>query len=44
MMRTSVRAKGAEKCFLADLGGCSGPVMGSICEGHSWKLFQIALR
>jgi len=44
MMRTSVRVKESEECLLAGLEECSGPVMDSICEGHSRKLFQIAWR
>jgi hypothetical protein len=44
MMRTSARVEEAEKCFMAGLEECSGLVMDSICEGHLWKLFQIAWR
>jgi hypothetical protein len=44
MMRTSVGVEEAERCFMAGLEECSGPVMDSICEGHLRKLFQIAWR
>ena len=43
-MRAPVRAEGSVGCFLEGVDACSGRVMDSICEGHSWKLFQIAWR
>ena len=43
-MRTSLDIEAGERCFLADLDRCSGPVRESICERHSWALFQMAWR
>ena len=44
MTMAAPRLEETQGCFLALLGGCSGDVKSSVCEGHSWKIFQIAWR
>ena len=39
-----LRIEATEECVLAGFDKCSGRVMNSICEGHSWEIFQAAWR